>query len=245
VAEKQSPTPGVVATPQSAVAPLAPSRANPTDTQMRSDLTRAQALLDLINGAVASSDWEHARQNFAEFEQRTVRLPAPQLNHPDISPVMQDFFLYYKVQLSRGLAQQSAPQARFAANQLYGIVSEQRARMGTRGVPLEFQRLHFLIREVELWEQAGDGEMVKLRTVSLMDAWKEVRPVILARRNGASAARNFDALTEKLVSSASSAEMAGLFGDLAKGFETMSGLFQNPPRPPSASPTATKPSDEE
>ncbi|MGH9846885.1 MAG: hypothetical protein ACREEM_49945 [Blastocatellia bacterium] len=223
-------------------APPAAGRSNPAEAQLRTDLSRARTLLNQLNDAVTVADWSAAQRHFAEFGQCTLRLPAPQLNHPDISPMMQDFFALYKVQLSRALAEQNANQARFAANQLFGIVSEQRARMGTRGVPIEFQRIGFLIREIALWKQADDAEMLRVRAASLQDAWKEVRPVIVARRNGMEQARLFDALIEKLDQAQ---DVSALVSDLSREFEIINNLFQRPSRPQGASAGANKPAEDD
>jgi len=216
-----------------------------TEYQLRDDLKQSQILLDQLKADIATGAWDKANGHFAELEQKTRILPAPQLNHPDISPVMQDFLALYKVQLGRALAQQDAQQARFATNQLFGIVSEQRARFGSRGVPLEFQRLHFLIREVEIWNQAGDQEMAHLRAISLRDAWKEIRPVIAARRNGSEQAKNFDALIEKLSTFEQNQDLSTLLSDLGKGFDQMNTLFQRASRQPGASANTGKTSDDD
>jgi hypothetical protein len=198
--------------------------------------------LDQLNADIAGGAWDKANGHFNEFEQKMRLLPAPQLSHPDISPVMQDFFALYKVQLGRALGQQDAQQARFAINQLFGIVSEQRARFGTRGVPLEFQRLHFLIREVEIWNHAGDQQMLRLRANSLRDAWQDIRPVIAAKRNGngLDQARSFDALIDKLSAFDQVQDVPALITDLNKGFEQMNALFQRSARQPGTTPNSGK-----
>ncbi len=243
-ATKPTPTPRPVGPLTS---PLPPSVAKlpVTEIQLRENLLQSQVLLDQLKTDLATGAWDKANGHFAEFEKKMGTLPAPQLNHPDISPVMQDFFALYKVQLGRALSQQDAQQARFATNQLFGIISEQRVRFGTRGVPLEFQRLHFLIREVEIWNQAGDQEMAYLRTISLRDAWKEVRPIIAARRNGLEQARTFDALIDKLSTFDPNQDFAALISDLGKGFEQMSALFQRASRPPGASANNGKSSEDD
>jgi hypothetical protein len=238
IANRSALSPGESAKPAAAPAPqTASGRTIHNEAQMRADLTSAQALLDEIRAAVDSGDWKSAQQHFTAFDARTGRLPAPQLNHPDISPVMQDFFMLYRVQLSRGIAEQNLRQVHFAANQLFGIVSEQRARLGSRGVPIEFQRLHFLIREIEIWNRADDDEMARIRALALVDAWREVRPVIVARRNGVNVAREFDRLTEGLAN-LQAAHLPAAAADLNRQFELMTGLFQGaarpaPPPPPS------------
>src|SRR5437868_1118130 len=124
------------------IAPLPPANYKPSqdEGQMHDDLKQAQELLGTISAAITANDWANAQQALTQFQSKTQRLPAPQLHHPDISPILQDFFALYAVQLENALAQQNASQANFAINLLDGIVGEQRARLGTR-VPLEFQRL--------------------------------------------------------------------------------------------------------
>lgn len=236
--------PTATPTPQATASPLsAAGKVNAAEAQLRADLVQSQALLDQLNADIAAGAWEKANGHFTEFDLKTRLLTAPQLNHPDISPVMQDFFALYKVQLGRALGQQDAQQARFAANQLFGIVGEQRARFGTRGVPLEFQRLHFLIREIEIWNNAGDQQMLRVRAVSLRDAWKEVRPVIVARRNGPDQANNFDALIERLPAFDQTQDMSTLILNLGKGFEEMNTLFQRAARQSSANANGGKPAE--
>ncbi len=225
--------------------PPSVSKTPVTEVQLRENMLQSQVLLEQLSSDIETSAWDKANGHFAEFEQKMGVLPAPQLNHPDISPVMQDFFSLYKVQLGRALALQDAQQARFATNQLFGIVSEQRARFGTRGMPLEFQRLHFLIREVEIWNQSGDQEMAYLRVISLRDAWKEVRPVIAARRNGSEQAKNFDALVEKLSTFDPNQDVATLVSELSKGFEQMNTLFQRASRQPGANANSGKSSEDD
>src|SRR5215813_11534268 len=242
--QTQTPRPTPTPKPQATASPPLP-KGPVTEYQLREDLKQSQVLLDQLKADIATGDWDKANGHFAELEQKTRILPAPQLNHPDISPVMQDFFALYKVQLGRALAQRDAQQARFATNQLFGIVSEQRARFGTRGVPLEFQRLHFLIREVEIWNQAGDQEMARLRVISLREAWKEIRPVIAARRNGSEQAKNFDALIEKLSTFEQNQDLPTLISELGKGFDQMNLLFQRASRQPGANTNGGKTSDDD
>jgi hypothetical protein len=229
-----SPRPTITPRPLASISP-APhtTRGSQTAGQMRADLSHAQTLLDQIKTAILAGDWAAAQTNYTEFEHKTQHMPVPQLNYPDISPVLQDFFDLYKVQLARAIGEQNALGARVAANQLFGIVGEQRARLGTRDVPLELQRLHFLIREIEIWSQSYDEELLRIRINALRGAWKEVRSVIVARRNGAEQVKHFDELVEKL-SSVGSQEIVSLVPEFDKELERMNGLFQRSPRPAGA-----------
>jgi hypothetical protein len=234
--------------PNASLSPFPPVGYNPSQAagQMSADLARAQELLSQITAAVATNDWAQAQELFDEFERRTQRLPAPQLHHPDISPVLQDFFDLYDVQLERAIAEQNARQAGFAINQLYGIVGEQRARFGARGVPLEFQRLRFLVREVGLWSEAGDEQMLRVRAIALRDAWRQdVRPIIIARRGGIQPAKNFDQLVQRLSAAEQMPELTALIPEFNKELDQMDGLFHRLPRPPSAAGGPGRPADEE
>ena len=213
--------------------------------QMHADLVRAQDLLGTISTAMAANDWANAQQALTEFQSKTQRLPAPQLHHPDISPILQDFFVLYAVQLENALAQQNASQASFAINQLYGIVGDQRARFGTRGIPLEFQRLRFLVREVGLWGEAGDEKMLRLRAVALRDAWwRDVRPIIAAKRNGVEQAKHFDQLVQQLSAAGQIPEMTALLPEFNKGLDQMvKTLFQQ--RPPTSGNHTGKTADDD
>ncbi|MEO6724490.1 MAG: hypothetical protein ABIU20_05740 [Blastocatellia bacterium] len=222
------PLPTATTTPLMATSPSPPiNKTSQAEGQWRNDLKEAQTLLDQLAVEVSASDWAKAQAHFVEFSNKAQQLPAPQLNHPDISPVMQDFFALYKLQLGRALNEQNAQQVRISHNQLFGIIGEQRARF--RGVPLEFQRLRFLLREIEIWSAAGDEEILKMRKTALGEAWRDVRPVIVARRSGTESASHFDELIAKLAAS-QVAELAALLPELNKEMEKMNNMFQPRPR---------------
>lgn len=223
--------PTATSRPQTVISPQPlTNKTSQAEGQWRSDLGQAQSLLDQLTADVSGSDWTAAQTHFSEFAGKTQHLPAPQLNHPDISPVMQDFFALYKIQLGRALNEQNQQQARFSINQLFAIVGEQRARFSSRGVPLEFQRLRFLLREVEIWSAAGDAEVLTMRKAALGDAWKDIRPVIAARRSGADQVNHFDQLIEKLAAVSQPAELAALLPEFSQEIDKMNNLFQRQPR---------------
>lgn len=227
---------------------LPPTNAKPSqdEGQMHADLVRAQELLGTISTTVAANDWAKAQQAFSEFQSKTQRLPAPQLHHPDISPILQDFFTLYAVQLESALGEQNAAQSNIAINQLYGIVGEQRARLGTRGVPLEFQRLRFLVREVGLWGEAGNAKMLSLRAAALRDAWsRDVRPIIAARRNGVELAKNFDHLVQQLSAAGQVPEITALLPEFNKSLDQMTDTIFQRPRPATGNHTGKTADDDQ
>lgn len=222
--------PSPTSTPPVASVPPAQGKSTPSDGVWRAELGEAQNLLERLHKEVTDNDWQNAQTHFAEFERKTQQLPAPQLNHPDISPVLQDFLALYRVQLSRALNERDSAKGRFAVNQLYGIVSEQRARFGTRGLPLEYQRIRFLLREVEMWNETGDDEMLRVRKAALQDAWKDMRSVVLARRNGGEQVKNLDGLLEKLARARQASEITQLLPEFDKELDLVNNLFQRQAR---------------
>lgn len=241
------PSPSPAQRPLTALATVTPAATNRpaiSDKQMYQDLGQAQTLLNQLRDAVLAGAWDEARGHFDEFVRKTQQLPAPQLNQPDISPILQDFFTLYRVELARALHDQHTVNARFALNQLQAIVSEQRARLGTRGLPLELNRLTFLAREVELWAQLDNNELLQERVKALRETWQELRPLIAARRNGRETASHFDQLVEQLTTS-TAPDLTALSTACLKELEQMETLFHHtPPRPANPVVSPSKPADD-
>lgn len=225
------------ASPLATATPSAQTRQMSAEKQMYYDLGQALALLDQLRDTAGAGDWPAAQNLFNQFQLKTQQLPAPQLNHPDLSPVLQDFFTLHRVELARALNEQHLANTRINLNQLFAIVSEQRTRLGTRGVPLELNRIHFLVREIELWSQLNNGTLLQERLKALRETWQELRPVIAARRNGRECASHFDSLVAQLNAAASLPELAALVAQCNKELEQMDGLFNRTPH--SNSPTAS------
>ncbi len=232
--------PPTAPTPAHAVAPAAASATPKAEKEMYNDLGQAVALLDQLRDAVLAGDWVNAQNRFDEFTNKTRQLPAPQLNQAELSPLLPDFLALYRIELARALNEQQAGNARFALNQLYAIVSELRARLGSHGLPLEIVRLNFLVREVELWSQLNNEPLLHERLKALRETWQELRPVIAARRNGRELAAHFDTLVERLAASNQptvAPALAALIAECNKDLEQMDSLFRRPPR--SANPSGT------
>ena len=212
---------------------------------MYSDLGQALVLLDQLRNTAMAGDWPGAQIFFNQFQLKTQQLPTPQLNHPDLSPVLQDFFTLYRVELARALNEQNLDNTRINLNQLFAIVSEQRTRLGTRGVPLELNRVHFLVREVELWAQLNNVTLLQERLKALRETWQELRPVIAARRNGRETASHFDSLITQLNAATSAQELTTLASQCNKELEQMDSLFNRTPHASSPSVSPSRPADED
>lgn len=238
--------------PPAGIAPLATATPSPSnrppasERQMYADLGQAQTLLDDLSNVLLANDWPRAASVYNQFLEKTQKLPTPQLNEPDFSPVMQDFFTLYRVELARALNEQNAGNARFAVNQLYGIVGEQRARLGSRGMPLELVRLNFLVREVALCAQLNNEPLLRERQRALRETWQEMRPVILARRNGRETATHFDQLVEQLSNSTPASDPAAIVAECHKDLAQMDALFRRPTTRATAPPNnPAKPASDE
>jgi hypothetical protein len=162
------------------------------------NLNQAEGLLRQIEAAVSAKEWDKAQRALTELETRTERLPGPRLNHPDVSPILQDLYTYFRVGLARALAARNAQEARLASNQLLGILRDQSARLRERGAPIEFERLGFLLREIAFWREAKDEKMTRVRIAALLDVWSDLKPILRAYPETAQSAAAFDELVEKL-----------------------------------------------
>lgn len=216
VSPKASPTPG--ARPVSSGANVA------------ADLHFAQAQLDSLLDAINDGNWAKSQTLFAGFELKDRRLPSPQLRHPDISPLFQDFFDLYVVQLERAINEKQPKAAHLAINQLMSIITEANTRFVKQATPVEVQRLHHLVREMAFWKDAGDEKMMRVRTAALREAWNDVSPLVRARNQGEVVAAQFDALLSQTTAAENTSQITFLLPDLNHSLEQMDSLFQSSPR---------------
>lgn len=190
------------------------------------DMHFAQAQLDSLSDAINGNDWAKAQTLFAGFELKDRRLPSPQLRHPDISPLLQDFFDLYVVQLERAITEKHAKAASLAINQLSSIINETNTRFVKRATPMEVQRLYHLVREMTFWQAAGDEKMMRVRAAALREAWKDVSPLVRARKQGDVVAQQFDALLSQTTAAESSNQISLLLPELNHNLEQMDSLFE-------------------
>ncbi len=205
-----------------------------SERQMAAALSEEQQLLDQLAAAVSANDWVNAKGLFGEFRSKAPQLPAPQLHSPDRSLLLQDFYDFYDVSVERALSEKNARSAMMALNQLYGIVGEHRARLESRSLARELQRLRFLVRELAFWSGAGDEKMLEVRAAALRTAWQDARVVVSARRSTESAVRSFDQLIEQLAVTRQAREMNALLPEFKKQIEQIESLLPSPPKPNSA-----------
>jgi hypothetical protein len=205
-----------------------------SEKQLADDLGERQNLLDRIAAAISAGDWTIAKNLFGEFQSKARQLPAPQLTSPDLSPLLQDFYDYSAVSLERALVEKNARAATLALNQLYGIIGEHRARLETRGIGPEFERLRFLVRELELWSSTGDEKMVVVRASALREAWQVARPTVIARHSTDQAVRDFDQLIEQLAAARQIRDLSTLIPEFKNQIEQLDGLLRAAQKPNSA-----------
>ncbi len=193
--------------------------------QWAADFKRAHEQLETLSDAVRNSNWGIAESLFITFELKDRRLPTPQLKHPDISPILQDFFDMYVVQLERAINEKQAKPAQIAVNQLIGIVGEANARFVPRAVPVEVQRLHHLARELALWKELGDERMLRTRSAALREAWNDVSSLVRTRKQGEAVALRFDALLAQMASADNTVKLGAVLPELSALLNQMDALF--------------------
>ncbi len=201
------------------------SRISASSSRVPGELQNALEQLNSLSEAVKASDWTKAQGLFSAFELKDQRLPSPQLHHPDVSPILQDFFDLYVIQLERAITEKQPKQANVAINQLSAIIGEFQARFVKRALPVEVQRLHHLIREISLWKDSGDEKMLHVRKAALNEAWNDVAPLVRAKRNGDEIAPQFGALLLQLMAAENGTKLNALLSDLKTGLEQIDALF--------------------
>lgn len=206
--------------PQPSVRPISKSETIATDMHF------AQAQLDSLSDAISDEDWAASQELFASFELKDRRLPLPQLNHPDISPLLQDFFDFYVVQLERAISEKQAKAAHLAINQLSSIITETNTRFAKRATPAEVQRLHQLVRDLSFWQAMGDEKMTRVRAAALREAWDEVSPLIRARKQGEAVAQQFDDLLSQTTAVETTSQLTSILPELHNNLDQMDSLFQ-------------------
>jgi hypothetical protein len=207
--------------------PTPSSRPVSNAAQLTQDLKRAQEQLKTLADTLKNEDWSIAESLFTTFELKDRRLPTPQLKHPDIAPILQDFFDLYVVQLDRAISERQAKAAQIAVNQMIGIVGEAQARFVNRAAPAEVQRLHHLVRELALWKDVGDERMLRARVAALGEAWNDVSPLIRARKQGEAVARQFETLLMQVRSADNLGKLTSLLPELNTSLDQIDGLFQS------------------
>ena len=210
--------------PKAAATPSARPASN--GATIAADLHFAQAQLDSLQDAINANDWAKAQTLFARFELKDRRLPSPQLRHPDISPLLQDFFDLYAVQLERGISEKQAKTALLAINQLASIINEANTRFVKRAMPIEVQRLHHLVREMSFWKEAGDEKMLRVRTAALCEAWNDVSSLVRSRKQGESVAQQFDALLQQATTADTASQFTSLLPEINGQLGQIDSLFE-------------------
>jgi hypothetical protein len=217
--------PGASGSPQ--LLPTPTTRPISSAGQWEADLKRAQEQLKTLSDAIKNNDWGIAEGLFVTFELKDRRLPTPQLRHPDISPILQDFFDLYVVQLERAIREKQAKPAQIAVNQMIGIVGEAKARFVNRTAPVEIQRLHHLVRELAVWTDVGDERMLRTRIAALREAWNDVSSLVRTRKQGEAVAEKFASLLTAVSAADTPGKLVPLLPKLDAQLDQLDGLFQS------------------
>ncbi len=225
--EGNSPTPGFSVTPKLVSSPYA--RSSSARNHVNEDLAAALSQLAEISEAAKSNDWPKARNIYDTFALKNKRLPLPELNEPHISPLWQDYFDLYNVQFERAL-QDKQPKALFiAGNQMRGILSEAQARLSGSALPMEVERMHFLIGELSLWKDLGDEKMVQARKIALTEAWSDVASLLRTKRGSESVSLEFSSQLTKIIAADNLQKLAESLPALTKEMARIDALFAPKP----------------
>lgn len=198
----------------------------PSNVQPRTgDLLKAKAQLADLRQAVKNSEWPRAQELMLSFELRDKRLPSAQLRHPDVSPLLQDFFDLYVVQLQRALNEKQPRQVDIALSQLNGILDETASRFGAQTVPVEIQRLHYLVRELQLWREAGDEQMLQTRKIALNEAWRDASALPRTRGEGQAISAEISNTIKQITEADSASKIGPLLSELEERLKALDDLF--------------------
>jgi hypothetical protein len=196
-------------------------------------LKGAESAANAILSDIEENDFESARQHLDTLQAAASNLPGPQLSHPDISPMLGDFFQLYVVQLERSLNTEDKASARFEATVLLGVSRDFLGRLQVGANP-ELARFVFLTREFAVWTDARDLQMLQIRAAAIRDAWSDLRRTIIQKRNvnaGAEGKRNeeatadFDKISEELQQAGTIEEYAELVQPLREATDHIEELF--------------------
>ena len=196
-------------------------------------LKSAESAANAILSDIEENDFESARQHLDTLQAAAGNLPGPQLSHPDISPMLGDFFQLYVVQLERSLNTEDKASARFEATVLLGVSRDFLGRLQVGANP-ELARFIFLTREFAVWTDARDLEMLQIRANAIRDAWSDLRRTIIQKRNANAreefkrneeATADFDKISEELQQASTIEEFAELVPSLREATDHIEELF--------------------
>lgn len=224
IPEGNSPTPGFSVTPKLVSSPYV--RKSSARNQVNADLSSALTQLAEINDAVKSSDWAKARGVYDSFALKNKRLPLPELNEPHISPLWQDYFDLYNVQFERALQDKQSKALFIASNQMRGIISESKARLAGSALPMEVERMHYLISELALWKEIGDEKMVLARKIALTEAWTDVASLLRTKRDSESVSLEFSSQLTKIIAADTLQKLSEALPALNKEMERVDSIFE-------------------
>ena len=196
-------------------------------------LKSAESAANSILSDIEDNDFESARQHLDTLQIAAGNLPGPQLSHPDISPMLGDFFQLYTVQLERSLNTEDKASARFEATVLLGVSRDFLGRLQVGANP-ELARFVFLTREFAVWTDARDLQMLQVRAAAIRDAWADLRRTIIQKRDAKATAEfkrneeataNFDKISEDLDQASSIDEFVELAPRLREATDRIEELF--------------------
>ena len=146
---------------------------------------------DLYDQAYAAN-WTKARTATVKIERDAATLARTQPQLGARAARLQSLVTAVK----RQIAAKDRPAALHDINQMTRLTIEMGAAY-PQPIPTPVSLLDYYGRELQVWSVAGDKARLRSTVSALEATWQSVRPQVVARKGGASAARRFDALVSR------------------------------------------------
>lgn len=146
---------------------------------------------DLYDQAYASN-WNKASAALAKISRDTATL---RKTEPSLGK-RSDGVAALTVAAKRDIAAKDRPAALRNINQMTRLTIEMSAAY-SEPIPVEVSLLDYYGRELQVWAISGNKAHLQSTLSALQTTWQRVRPQVVARPNGAEAARSFDAMVTR------------------------------------------------
>ncbi len=174
---------------------------------------------DLYDQAYAAN-WNEASTALAKIsgDNATLRKTEPSLGKRSAGVAT------LAVAVKRDIAAKDRPAALRDINQMTRLTIEMGAAYAAP-IPVEVSLLDYYGRELQVWAIAGNKAQLQSTLSALQTTWQRVRPQVVARPNGAQAARSFDAMVSRAKSAHSPAGVSQVAAPLLEEVDRLENVF--------------------
>lgn len=174
---------------------------------------------DLYDQAFASN-WTKSSAALAKISRDDATL---QKTEPSLGK-RSDGVAALAVAVKRDIAAKDRPAALRDINQMTRLTIEMGAAYAAP-IPVEVSLLDYYGRELQVWAIAGNKKQLQNTLSALQTTWSKVRPQVVARPNGAKAARSFDAMVARAKAAHSAAGAAQVAAPLLEEVDRLENVF--------------------